>query len=43
VSIKEFLGQASVASSERDARLSNLKVKQVYLQTIRRVIAKTKG
>jgi site-specific recombinase XerD len=42
VSIKEFLGHASVASSERYARLSNLKVKQVYLQTIRRVIAKTK-
>lgn len=41
VSIKEFLGHASVASSERYARLSNLKVKQMYFQTIRRVIAKT--
>jgi site-specific recombinase XerD len=42
VSIKEFLGHTSVASSKRYARLSNLKVKQIYLQTIRRVIAKTK-
>ncbi|MDQ3253829.1 MAG: tyrosine-type recombinase/integrase, partial [Acidobacteriota bacterium] len=42
VSIKEFLGHSSVTSSERYARLSNQKVKQTYLQTIKRVISKTK-
>ncbi len=42
VSIKEFLGHSSVASSERYARLSNQKVKQTYLQTMRKVISKTK-
>lgn len=42
VSIKEFLGHNSVTSSERYARLSNRRVKQTYLQTIRRVIIKTK-
>jgi site-specific recombinase XerD len=42
VSIKEFLGHSSVTSSERYARLSNRKIKQTYLQTIRRVISKTK-
>ena len=42
ISIKEFLGHSSVTSSERYARLSNRKVKQTYLQTIRRVISKTK-
>lgn len=42
VSIKEFLGHTSVASSERYARLSNQKVKQTYLQTMRKVISKTK-
>ncbi len=42
VSIKEFLGHSSVTSSERYARLSNRKIKQSYLQTIRRVISKTK-
>jgi len=42
VSIKEFLGHSSVTSSERYARLSNRRVKQTYLQTIRRVISKTK-
>jgi site-specific recombinase XerD len=41
-SIKEFLGHSSVTSSERYARLSNRKVKQTYLQTIKRVISKTK-
>ncbi len=40
--MKEFLSHAAVTSSERDARRSNLKVKQVYLQMIRRVMAKTK-
>ena len=42
VSIKEFLGHSSVTSSERYARLSNRRVKQTYLQTMRKVISKTK-
>lgn len=42
VSIKEFLGHRSVASSERYARLSNQRVKQTYMRTIRRVINKTR-
>jgi site-specific recombinase XerD len=42
VSIKEFLGHSSVTSSERYARLSNRRIKQTYLQTIKRVISKTK-
>ena len=42
VSIREFLGHASIASSERYAKLSNLKVKQVYLQAIAKVISKTR-
>src|SRR2546426_4936774 len=42
MSIKELLGHASMESSERYAKLSNQRVKQVYLQTIRKVIAKTR-
>ena len=42
ISIKEFLGHSSVTSSERYARLSNLHIKQTYLETIKKVIAKTK-
>lgn len=42
ISIKEFLGHESITTSERYARLSNPKVKQVYLQTIKKVIQKTK-
>ena len=42
ISIKELLGHASIASSERYAKLSNQRVKQVYQQTIRKVIAKTR-
>src|ERR671938_1433728 len=42
ISIKEFLGHESITTSERYARLSNQKVKQVYLQTIKKVIQKTK-
>jgi site-specific recombinase XerD len=42
ISIKELLGHASMGSSERYAKLSNQRVKQVYLQTIRKVIAKTR-
>jgi len=40
--IKEFLGHNSIASSERYARLSNQRVKQMYLQTIGKVINKTR-
>jgi site-specific recombinase XerD len=41
ISIKELLGHASIKSSERYAKLSNQRVKQVYIQTMRKVIAKT--
>jgi hypothetical protein len=34
--------QLSVKSSERYAKLSNQRVKQVYQQTMRKVIAKTR-
>jgi site-specific recombinase XerD len=40
ISIKEFLGHSSITSSERYARLSNQRVKQVYMQTIKKVIEK---
>jgi len=42
ISIKELMGHASIKSSERYAKLSNQRVKQVYQQTIRKVIAKTR-
>src|SRR5712692_8065668 len=42
ISIKELLGHASIGSSERYAKLSNQRVKQVYQQTIRKVIAQTR-
>jgi len=42
VSIRELLGHASISSSERYARLSNRRVKQEYLQTMRKVINKTR-
>jgi site-specific recombinase XerD len=42
ISIKEFLRHESISSSERYARMSNQKVKQIYMQTIRKVIQKTK-
>ncbi|MFP5264048.1 MAG: tyrosine-type recombinase/integrase [Blastocatellia bacterium] len=42
ISIKEFLGHESITSSERYAWMSNQKVKQIYMQTIRKVIQKTK-
>ena len=42
ISIKELLGHASLESSERYAKLSNQRVKQIYQQTIRKVIAKTR-
>lgn len=42
ISIKELLGHASVTSSERYAKLSNQRVKQVYQQTMRKVMAQTR-
>src|SRR5215471_4970393 len=42
ISIKELLGHASMESSERYAKLSNQRVKHVYLQTIKKVIDKTR-
>jgi site-specific recombinase XerD len=42
MAIKELLGHASMEASERYAKLSNQRVKQIYQQTIRKVIAKTR-
>jgi site-specific recombinase XerD len=42
ISIKEFLGHNSITSSERYARMSNQRVKQVYMHTIKKVIEKTR-
>ena len=42
ISIKALLGHASMESSERYAKLSNRRVKQLYQQTICTVIAKTR-
>jgi len=42
IAIKELRGHASSESSERYAKLSNQRVKHVYQQTIRTVIAKTR-
>jgi site-specific recombinase XerD len=42
ISITELMGHASIKSSERYAKLSNQRVKHVYQQTIRKVIAKTR-
>jgi site-specific recombinase XerD len=42
VSIKELLGHSSIESSERYAKLSNQRVKQMYLHTIKKVIEKTR-
>jgi len=42
VTIKEFLGHASITSSERYARVSNRKVKQEYLRTMRKVLKQSK-
>ena len=42
ISIKKLLGHASIQSSERYATLSHQRVKQVYQQTMRKVIAKTR-
>ena len=42
IAIKELLGHASIQSSERYAKLSNQRVKQVYQQAMRKVMAKTR-
>jgi site-specific recombinase XerD len=42
VTIKEFLGYASIASSERYARVSNQKVKQEYLRSMRKILHQSK-
>ena len=42
VSIKEFLGHSSINASERYARLSNRKLKEEYLHTMRKIITRTK-
>jgi site-specific recombinase XerD len=42
VSIKELMGHSSIESRERYAKLSNQRVKHVYLQTIKKVIDKTR-
>jgi integrase/recombinase XerD len=42
LAIKDLLGHASIQSSERYAKLSNQRVKQVYQQAMRKVIAKTR-
>jgi integrase/recombinase XerD len=41
-SIKELLGHSSIESSERYAKLSNQRVKKMYLHTIKKVIDKTR-
>jgi integrase/recombinase XerD len=42
IAIKDLLGHASIQSSERYAKLSNQRVKQIYQQTMRKVMAKTR-
>jgi site-specific recombinase XerD len=42
VSIRELLGHASIASSERYAKVSNQKVKQVYVTTMRKILRQSK-
>jgi site-specific recombinase XerD len=42
VSIRELLGHASITSSERYAKISNQKVKQEYLRTMRKVLRQNK-
>src|SRR4030095_8969189 len=42
VTIKEFLGQGSIASSERYARVSNQKVKQEYLRSMQKILHQSK-
>ena len=42
VSIRELLGHASITSSERYAKVSNQHVKQVYVQTMKKVLQQSK-
>jgi site-specific recombinase XerD len=42
VTVKEFLGPASIASSERYARVSNQKVKQEYLRSMQKILHQSK-
>jgi site-specific recombinase XerD len=42
VTIKDFLGHASMASSERYARVSNQKVKQEYLRSMQKILHQSK-
>ena len=42
VFIRELLGHASITSSERYAKISNQKVKQEYLRTMRKVLRQNK-
>jgi site-specific recombinase XerD len=42
VSMREWLGHASISSSERDAKLSHQHVKQAYRRTMQRVLQRSK-
>ena len=42
IAIKELLGHASIASSERYARVSNQKVKQEYLRSMQKILHQSK-
>jgi site-specific recombinase XerD len=42
VTVKEFLGHASIASSERYARVSSQKVKQEYLRSMQKILHQSK-
>jgi site-specific recombinase XerD len=42
VSIRELLGHASITSSERYAKVSNQRVQQVYVRTMRKVIQQSR-
>jgi integrase/recombinase XerD len=42
VSIRELLGHASITSSERYAKVSNQKVKQEYIRTMKKVVRRSK-
>ena len=43
VTMKEFLGHASMTSSERYARVANRQVQQEYLRSMRKVLQQSKG
>ena len=42
VSIRELLGHASISSSQRYAKVSNQKVKQEYMRTMKRILQRIK-